>query len=108
MASLKGLGGRLYSGETSIDVIGKKRRWYAFSGLLILVSIAALSLQGLTLGIEFKGGASYTVTKTGINLTGAEDAIKSANIPGEPIVQSVGTNKVRIQTGALTLSLIHI
>ena len=102
MASLKGLGGRLYSGETSIDVIGKKRRWYAFSGLLILVSIAALSLQGLKLGIEFKGGASYTVTKTGINLTGAEDAIKSANIPGEPIVQSVGTNKVRIQTGALT------
>ena len=102
MASLNGLGGRLYSGETSIDVIGKKRRWYAFSGLLILVSIAALSLQGLKLGIEFKGGASYTVTKTGINLAGAEDAIKVANIPGEPIVQSVGTNKVRIQTGALT------
>ena len=102
MASLNGLGGRLYSGETSIDVIGKKRRWYALSGLVILISIAALSLQGLKLGIEFKGGASYTVTKTGINLTGAEDAIKVANIPGEPIVQSIGTNKVRVQTGALT------
>jgi len=102
MASLNGLGGRLYSGETSIDVIGKKRRWYALSGLVILISIAALSLQGLKLGIEFKGGASYTVTKTGINLTGAEDAIKAANIPGEPIVQTIGTDKVRVQTGALT------
>ena len=48
------------------------------------------------------GGASYTVTKTGINLSGAEDAIKTAAIPGEPIVQTVGTNRVRIQTGALT------
>ena len=102
MSRLTGLGGRLYSGETSIDVIGKKRRWYAFSGLLIIISLAALSIQGLKLGIEFKGGASYTVTKTGINLTGAEDAIKTAAIPGEPIVQTVGTNRVRIQTGALT------
>ena len=101
MSRLTGLGGRLYSGETSIDVIGKKRRWYAFSGLLIIISLAALSIQGLKLGIEFKGGASYTVTKTGINLTGAEDAIKTAAIPGEPIVQTVGTNRVRIQTGAL-------
>ena len=102
MSRLTGLGGRLYSGETSIDVIGKKRRWYAFSGLLIIISLAALSIQGLKLGIEFKGGASYTVTKTGINLSGAEDAIKTAAIPGEPIVQTVGTNRVRIQTGALT------
>ena len=101
MSRLTGLGGRLYSGETSIDVIGKKRRWYAFSGLLIIISLAALSIQGLKLGIEFKGGASYTVTKTGINLSGAEDAIKTASIPGEPIVQTVGTNRVRIQTGAL-------
>ena len=102
MSRLTGLGGRLYSGETSIDVIGKKRRWYAFSGLLIIISLAALSIQGLKLGIEFKGGASYTVTKTGINLGGAEDAVKTAAIPGEPIVQTVGTNRVRIQTGALT------
>jgi len=102
MSKLTGLGGRLYSGETSINVIGKKQRWYAFSGLLILVSIVALSTQGLHLGIEFKGGASYTVTKTGITITGAEDAIKTAAIPGEPIVQTVGTNRVRIQTGALT------
>ena len=45
MSKLTGLGGRLYSGETSIDVIGKKRRWYAFSGLLIIISLAALSIQ---------------------------------------------------------------
>jgi len=102
MSKLTGLGGRLYSGETSINVIGKKQRWYAFSGLLILVSIVALSTQGLHLGIEFKGGASYTVTKSGISITGAEEAVKTAGIPGEPIIQTVGSNKVTVQTGSLT------
>ena len=102
MSKLTGLGGRLYTGETSINIIGNKRRWYAFSGLLILISIAALSLQGLKLGIEFKGGASYTVTKANATLTGAEEAVKEAGIPGEPIIQSIGSDKVRIQTGSLT------
>ena len=102
MSKLTGLGGRLYTGETSIDIIGKKKRWYAFSGLLVVLSFAALTLQGLHLGIEFKGGASYTVTKSGAELNPALEAITKAGIPGEPIVQSVGNDKVRIQTGSLT------
>jgi preprotein translocase subunit SecF len=102
MSKLTGLGGRLYTGETSIAIIGKKKRWYAFSGLLIVLSFGALTLQGLHLGIEFKGGASYTVTKSGADLNPAIEAITKAGIPGEPIVQSVGNDKVRIQTGSLT------
>ncbi len=102
MSKLTGLGGRLYTGETSIDIIGKKKRWYAFSGLLIVLSIGALTLQGLHLGIEFKGGASYTITKSGADLKLAQEAVTQAGIPGEPIVQSIGTDKVRVQTGSLT------
>ena len=96
MSKLTGLGGRLYTGQTSIDIIGKKKRWYAFSGLLIILSIGALTLQGLHLGIEFKGGASYTITKSGADLKPAQEAVAQAGIPGEPIVQSIGTDKVRI------------
>ncbi len=101
MSKLSGLGGRLYSGETSIDIIGKRKRWYAFSGLLIILSFGALTLQGLHLGIEFKGGASYTITKAGADLNPALEALTEAGIPGEPIVQSIGTDKVRVQTGSL-------
>jgi len=102
MSKFSGLGGRLHSGETSIDFIGKRRRWYALSGLLIIASIAALSLQGLHLGIEFKGGASYTVTKVGSTVEQAESALTAAGITGENIVQLVGNDKVRIQTGSLS------
>lgn len=102
MSKLTGLGGRLYSGQTSIDIIGKKKRWYALSGLLIVLSFGALTLQGLHLGIEFKGGASYTVTKSGADLNPALEAVSEAGIPGEPIIQSIGSDQVRVQTGSLT------
>jgi len=102
MSKFTGLGARLHSGETSIDYIGKRRRWYAVSGLLIIVSLAALSLQGLHLGIEFKGGSSYTVTKAGSSITQAESALREAGLTGEKIIQKVGNDKIRVQTGSLT------
>ena len=102
MSKFSGLGARLHSGETSVDYIGKRRRWYAISGLLIIASIAALALQGLHLGIEFKGGSSYTVTKVGASIAQAESALASAGITGEKIIQQVGNDKIRVQTGSLS------
>jgi len=102
MSKLSGLGGRLYSGETSFDFIGKRRRWYSISAIFILLSIGALVIQGLHLGIEFKGGSSYTVNKSGISIEQARASVADAGIPGEIIVQKIGNDKVRIQTGALT------
>jgi preprotein translocase subunit SecF len=49
MSKLSGLGGRLYRGDTSVDFIGKRRRWYGFSAVLIIASAIALSTQGLHL-----------------------------------------------------------
>ena len=102
MSSLSGIGGRLYRGETSFDFIGKRRRWYAISGLLIIASIGALAIQGLHLGIEFKGGSSYIVTKQGVTVEQARAAVESTGISGETIIQKIGTETIRVQTGALT------
>ena len=102
MSKLTGLGGRLYTGETSFDFIGKRRRWYSISAIFILLSIGALVVQGLHLGIEFKGGSSYTVNKSGISVEQARSSVSGAGIPGEIIVQKIGNDKVRIQTGSLT------
>ena len=102
MAKISGLGGRLYSGETSFNIIGNRKRWYSISALFLLISIAALTIQGLHLGLEFKGGASYTVSKPGITLEQGREAASKFDIPGEAIVQKIGSDKIRIQTGALT------
>lgn len=101
MAKLSGLGGRLYSGETSFNIIGNRKRWYAFSALFIAISFFALGAQGLKLGIEFKGGAAFTVNKATATVQEAREAVEGVDIPGEFIVQKIGDSKVRIQTGAL-------
>lgn len=102
MAKLGGLGGRLYRGETSIDFIGKRRRWYALSSILIIASAVTLFTQGLHLGIEFKGGSSFTVTSSTASIQGAESALADAGVVTQSIIQKVGSNKVRIQTQPLT------
>ena len=104
MAKITGLGGRLYTGETSFNIVGNRKRWYSVSAIFILASFAALFVQGLHLGIEFKGGAAYTLNKPSVTVEQARSAVENIGIPGEIIVQKIGTTKVRIQTGALTPS----
>ena len=98
MAKLSGIGGRLYRGETSFNFIGKRKIWYSFSGLLILASAATLFTQGLHLGIEFKGGSSFTVTSANASVSSAESAVTEAGITSQIIVQKIGNDKVRVQT----------
>ena len=105
MSKFSGLGGRLYRGETSVNFIGRRRRWYALSGFFVLLSIGALAIQGLTLGIEFKGGSSFTVNTPNPSVAQAREAAAEAGLQGEPIVQLVGNDKVRVQTPALEPAL---
>jgi preprotein translocase subunit SecF len=101
MAKLSGLGGRLYSGETSFNIVENRKRWYSFSAVFIIASIFALGVQGLHLGIEFKGGASFTVNKASATIQEARKAVEAVGLPGEIIVQKIGDSKVRVQTGAV-------
>jgi preprotein translocase subunit SecF len=102
MAQLSGLGSRLYSGEKSFNIIGNRKRWYSISAIFVLISIAALAIQGLHLGIEFKGGSSYTVNKTGTTVEEARSAVEATGVSGELIVQKIGDSKIRVQTGTVT------
>jgi preprotein translocase subunit SecF len=96
-----GLGGRLYRGETSINIISARKKWYTLSGVFVALSIFALSVQGLALGIEFKGGSSYTVTTTSGTIEEARTAVTTAGYTGNTIVQTIGSDKIRVQTGVV-------
>jgi preprotein translocase subunit SecF len=102
MAQLSGLGNRLYSGETSINIIANRKRWYVISAVFILISFGALLVQGLHLGIEFKGGSSYTVNTSDPSIDKAREAVEGTGVDSELIIQKVGDDKVRIQTGTLS------
>ncbi|MEK6273807.1 MAG: protein translocase subunit SecD [Actinomycetota bacterium] len=43
-----------------IDFMGKRRLWFAISGLVVLVAVVSLGVRGLNFGIDFKGGTQVT------------------------------------------------
>jgi preprotein translocase subunit SecF len=67
-----GLATRLYQGEANINIIGRRKLWFAIAGVLVLISIASFAIRGFSLGIEFAGGTSFSVpgkTTSGETLT---------------------------------------
>ena len=97
---LSGIGHRLYSGEIQYDFVGKAKRWYLISLVLLVVSGGALLLSGLNYGIEFRGGAEFRVEKAQCSIEEARAAVEQVR-QGEVIVQELQGDQVRVQTGPL-------
>jgi preprotein translocase subunit SecF len=101
MSRLGALGGRLYRGDVSYEFVNKRKVWYILSAALLVISIGSLLTRGLTLGIEFKGGAEFQVTSTAVTPASMLKTVSSIS-GGEVVVQRVGNNQVRAQTEKLT------
>ncbi len=53
--------GRLYRGETTFDFIGRRVIGFAISLIIIVAGAGSLLIQGLDLGIDFRGGVAWEV-----------------------------------------------
>ena len=74
------LGARLYRGEVSYDFVGRRRLWYAISGGVILISLVALVVRGLNLGIEFRAAPSSPSRCPPPRSTQAQSAVAAAGV----------------------------
>ncbi|MFD4536656.1 protein translocase subunit SecF [Kitasatospora sp. NPDC058397] len=95
MSRFSNLGHRLYQGEVSFDFVGRRKLWYSISGVIVLIAAIGLAM-GLHLGIEFKGGSVYTVTKPGLTVSQAQETSDQI-VSSHPLVQSTDNGKIRIQ-----------
>jgi SecD/SecF fusion protein len=59
-AKLMGAGAQQHGKWLEFDYMGKRKLWFALSGVIILVSAVSLGVKGLNLGIDFKGGSQIT------------------------------------------------
>ncbi|SDJ89128.1 protein translocase subunit SecF [Streptomyces indicus] len=96
MSKLGNLGARLYRGEVGYDFIGKRFIWYGVSVLITITAIVALAVQGLNMGIEFKGGAVFNTPSTPVSVAKITDAAEEAS-GHQAIVQKLGDGKARVQ-----------
>ena len=56
---------RLYTGTGAFEVIGRRKMWYAISGLIVGIAVASILLRGFTFGIDFEGGTKVSMPVAG-------------------------------------------
>src|SRR5688572_16737142 len=97
----KGLGHRLYHGETAIDFMGQRRRWFIVSALVILSGVASLLLGGLNLGIDFRGGTAWEVKSETLDVPKVRDELRGFGLADAKVTivraQAGGGRFVRVQ-----------
>ncbi|MEU8262793.1 protein translocase subunit SecF [Micromonospora sp. NPDC048999] len=73
-----GLASRLYRGEADLNIVGRRKMWFAAAGLLVLVAVLSFTFRGFSLGIEFAGGNSFQVPASVGTLDQAEAKVNAA------------------------------
>ncbi|BEP16092.1 protein translocase subunit SecF [Acidothermaceae bacterium B102] len=96
---------RLYAGDISYDFIGRRKRWYALSGTVMLISVLSLIFIGIKPSIDFKGGTQITITGSRATISQAESVMSGLSLGGDAsVVQTIGSGaskNLRITTKAL-------
>jgi len=87
---------RLYHGETAFDFVGRRRRWFLLSSLVILAGVVSLVTQGLNYGIDFKGGSSWELKAAGVSVAEARDALRPVGL-ADAKIQLQGSDLLRVQ-----------
>lgn len=111
MASFSKFGNDLYTGQRSIDFVGRRKLWYAIAAVMILLSVLLpLARGGFVFGIEFRGGSEFQVAGVAdLDQDGQRTAaqnlaaatVTDIDAEASPRVSTVGNDSVRVQTEQL-------
>src|ERR1700748_708214 len=103
MSALGQIGGRLYRGEVSVDFVCRGGVWVAISGLILVISIVAVLVRGLSFSVDFKGGAVFTFPSSSTSVSQVQNAVESGGVSGAIVQQTHGQkNGWQVQTKSLT------
>jgi preprotein translocase subunit SecF len=87
---------------SKVDFVGRWRRWFAISGVLLAAGIAAIVLGNLNFGIDFEGGTKFTVASPQRQL--GEGEIRQALpefVARDAVIQTAG-NGYEVRTPVLS------
>jgi preprotein translocase subunit SecF len=97
---------RMDRGETTIDFVGLRRRWFILSASFIIISLASLGIRQLNLGIEFVGGLGIqSPNPAGADIGEIRDALAEVGVESPTIQLLDDGAAVRISTEALEASV---
>ncbi|OUC99871.1 protein translocase subunit SecF [Streptosporangium minutum] len=96
---MSGIARRLYRGEVNVDFVGRKKLWYGLSAVLLLISIAGLVINGLNLGVEFKGGSVFSFKAPAADIQQVRTTFNDAGV--HQVIAQTTNNGWRVTTESL-------
>jgi preprotein translocase subunit SecF len=97
MAS-KGFADRLYRGEANLNIIGRRKQWFAIAAVLVLIAIGSFAIRQFQLSIDFSGGTQFiipaAVGSTADAQTAVQHAVDTADVP-----ETVVSNAQKVGNG---------
>jgi preprotein translocase subunit SecF len=105
MSRLGSFGNRLYRGEVSYDIVGRRKRWLTIFGALLLASILGVALRGLHFSVDFKGGSVITVPTATMSSDQVVSIASGDGVPAPTVqVQQIvgGGRQVTVTTTTIT------
>lgn len=97
---------RLMRGETEIDFVGRRRRWFLASAILIVLSLASFGIRRLNLGIEFEGGLGMqTPNPAAAEIGDIRDSLEAVGVVDATIQFLDDGSSVRVTTRVLDQSV---
>lgn len=97
LGSLGSLGSRLYRGEVAYNFVARRRRWYAVSAILLVITALAIGIRGLDFGVEFTGGTVVQFQSSEATTSEVEQTVGSAVGGGQVIVQEISGGSWRVE-----------
>lgn len=96
---------RLYTGTGAFDVVGRRKLWFAVSGVIIAIAIAAMLIRGFNFGIDFEGGTKVSFPRGDATVQQVEDVFRQTlgSEPEQVVVVGNGASAT-VQIRSETLS----
>lgn len=85
--------------NTNIDFVGKRKKYYLTSGLIILAGVISMATNGFNWGVDFTGGHSYVVKfEEKVNTLDVREALTKAFGDAPEVKTFGGASQVKITT----------
>jgi preprotein translocase subunit SecF len=95
---------KLYTGTGAFDIIGKRKRFYIATGVIVVIAILGILIPGFKLGIDFEGGTqvSFPVGSSQVDTAKVRETVRDATGIEPSTVQTAGSGAAQTYQVALS------
>lgn len=101
-ATFSRFGNDLHAGRRTVPIVRRRRTWYLFSLIAVVLLLGIAGVRGPNLGIEFTGGSEFQIAGVAdTEQSTARDIVREQLPDNEPKVTVLGRDTMRVQTEQL-------